>query len=152
MVKKFKAETLDLDLELTLLDGTVEEVKPKIPLNANGVEQLLAGWKVLENTYFSEAALAKNAERKRQEKLKAIEEGEDPEASGPDESTNMLPFKLSATRLAFVYDKPAEWWLENFFSDALSEITIYIIETITGAKKKSTNSNQSQNSDDSGSE
>lgn len=152
-MKKFKAETFDLDLELTLLDGTTAELKPKIPLNANGVEMILAGWKSLENRYFSEAALAKNAERKRQEKLRAIEEGEC--AGGqdePDESANLLPFKLSASRLAFVYDKPTEWFLENFFANALSEITAYIIETITGAKKKSVNSNPLPSSTDSESE
>ncbi len=152
-MKKFKAEMLDLDLELTLLNGTTEELKPKIPLNANGVEMLLTNWKALENKYFDEAAQAKNAERKRQEKLRAIEEGENVGGQDErDESASLLPFKLAASRLAFLYNKSTEWFLENFFSDALTEITTYIIETITGAKKKSANSNPLPSSEDSESE
>ena len=152
-MKKFKAAALDLDMELTLLDGTVTELHPKIPLNANGVEMILKGWKSLENKYFDEAARVKARLKKRGEKLKAIEKGEDiNEENEQVEDAGLLPFKLSASRLALVYDKPAAWFLENFFAETLTEITTYIIETITGSKKKSMNSNQSPGSVDSESE
>lgn len=57
------------------------------------------------------------------------------EAEGADK-VNLL-----ARELEVVYDKPAEWWSANFDIATLSDIVVFVAETIGGVQKKELSSN-----------
>ena len=119
MSKSFKAETVEIDLELTTLEanrkakdeGSEPEVtklslKIGLVLSADKVTSIVREWTTLE---------------KKREEDKGI------------------VFEVMATELAMLYDRPKEWWLENFDTNTLNEILKHVAREIARVKKSTKN-------------
>ena len=62
---QFKAKAIDLDLELTLLNGEEIKLSPKIPINTKNIITIIKNWRTLENNQrASVKASEKAAEQK----------------------------------------------------------------------------------------
>lgn len=115
-MQSFTAETIDIDLELTTLDGEKISLAPKIVLNAKVVTGLFKEWDLLE--------------KNRKEKGSQFE-----------------IFEVQAIELAGIYDKPKEWWLENFDISTLNKILTFVAEALAKVKKNTPSSKPSSRSD-----
>jgi len=138
-MKTFSAQAFDLDLELTMLNGETVELKPKELPSAGNVERILMLWRKLEEVFKDTEIQFDIATKKREEDIK---NGKKVESIG---DSNKLTFDLVAARLSIVYDKPKDWFMNNFHIDTLNKITEYISMEMTGFKKKSLNSTRSKN-------
>ena len=138
-MKIFEAKVFDLDLELTMLNGDIAKLQPKKLPSSSNVDFILNAWKKLEENFHDNEVLEEIFLKKRDESLK---NGEVP--SGKDR-IERHPFDLVSARLAFVYDKPKEWFADNFHIGTLNQVTKYISEEMTGFKKNSANSTPSKN-------
>lgn len=106
---KFKANKTDLDLELTLLDGTEILIEYKEALNAAKAQEMLTNFINMEDTFAT------------QNKKKQY---------------SVMPFDQVAIILSTVYDKDREWWVNNFDGATLHEIYMHVLSEIKGLKKK----------------
>jgi len=111
-VKSFKAEAIDVDLELTTLGGEEITLKPKPVLNAKNITAMFKQWDKLE-------------------------------ANRKETGSQFDVFETQAIELAGVYDKPKEWWLENFTIRTLDEILSHVAQTLAKVKKNTPNSKPS---------
>lgn len=100
---EFKAEKIDLDLDLTLLSGEVLKLSPKFEVTTSKVIEILNVWNRIEK---------ENKENKK------------------------VAFDIIAEELSCVYDKPEQWWKDNFDPATLQQILIHVAETVGGLKKK----------------
>ena len=127
---KFESEKLDLDLELTTIDGDVEPLAPKIKINTTKTLELIEQWGVMEK----EQAIEKKKEEK------AEKEGKEYKSK-----TRKNPFKTIAIELAMIYPKDEKWWMDNFDIVTLGKIMTHVAETMGGVKKKEKSSKSSSN-------
>ncbi len=134
---KFKAEKLDLDLELTTLDGDVVSMSPKTKVNTTKTLQIIEQW----------GAMEEEQEAERREEEKAKKEGKEYKAK-----KRKNPFEIIAIELEMLYSKDAKWFMDNFDVPTLGKIMTHVAETMGGLKKKETNSESSSNSKSSTSE
>ena len=109
---KFEARKIDLDLELTTLDGSTFKLKPTIKTSANSSLKMLNLFEAIEND---------NAEERKKDESVAI--------------------KIIAQQLASVYDKDQEWFMDNFDVRTLSEIIGYVSSAMVGLVKNEEGSN-----------
>ena len=128
---KFESEKLDLDLELTTIDGDVEPLAPKIKINTTKTLELIEQWGVMEK----EQAIEKKKEEK------AEKEGKEYKPTGKRKN----PFEIIAIELEMIYPKPAQWWMDNFDIVTLGKIMTHVAETMGGVKKKEKSSKSSSN-------
>jgi len=128
---KFETEKLDLDLELTTIDGDVEPLAPKIKINTTKTLELIEQWGAMEK----EQAIEKKKEEK------AEKEGKEYKPTGKRKN----PFEIIAIELEMIYPKPAQWWMDNFDIVTLGKIMTHVAETMGGVKKKEKNSKSSSN-------
>ena len=144
---EFKAKNIDLDLELTLLNGNEELLKPKIIMNTTNMISIVKQWRILEEQQKDARALD---EKIRKEKIKKEKETGikdeineiDGEAIAEKEGSNLLlSFEVMAIELAMIYDKDKTWWLENLDFSTIGEILQHVAQTIGGLKKSTANSN-----------
>ena len=134
---KFKAEKLDLDLELTTLDGDVVSMSPKTKVNTTKTLQIIEQW----------GAMEEEQEAERREEEKAKKEGKEYKAK-----KRKNPFEIIAIELEMLYSKDAKWFMDNFDVPTLGKIMNHVAETMGGLKKKETNSKSSLCSKSSASE
>ncbi len=134
---KFKAEKLDLDLELTTLDGDVESMSPKTKVNTTKTLQIIEQWGIMEKEQADEKRKEEEAKKKNVEY-----EGK----------KRKSPFEIIAIELEMIYPKDAKWFMDNFDVPTLGKIMTHVAETMGGFKKKETSSKSSSNSKGSASE
>lgn len=108
---KFQAEKPDLDLDLVTLSGEQILVKPKKIVNGQTAIEITNHWIKLE--------------KEQKKKRETNEEG-------------LAVMEVIAKELAYIYDKEANWFLNNFDVATLNEILMYVAETLGGIKKKQT--------------
>ncbi len=134
---KFKAEKLDLDLELTTLDGDVESMSPKTKVNTTKTLEIIEQWRIME------------IEQEEVKKEEAKAKKEKKEYKGKRLKN---PFEIIAIELEMLYPKSAKWFMDNFDVPTLGKIMTHVAETMGGLKKKETNSKSSLSSKSSASE
>ena len=118
---KFTAEKIEIDLELTTL-GEAQRAKaegdePKVI--ELSLKLILDAQKVIN--------IVKEWNILEKKKHENIE----------------LPFEVMAIELAMLYDRPKEWWLENFDVTTLNKILKHVAGAMAGLKKSPKNSKQS---------
>jgi len=134
---KIETEKLDLDLELTTIDGNVVPLSPKVKINTTKTLELIDQWQEMEKVQA--------VEKKKEEK--AEKEGKEYKSKN-----RKNPFEIIAIELEMIYPESAEWFMDNFDIVTLGKIMTYVAETMGGIKKKETNSKSSSNSKGSTSE
>ena len=155
---KFKAEAADLDLELTLLSKTVDGecvpgevilLSPKLLMNVKNVERIVRDWSLLEKKRKPKKKKPKAEKDAGKNSAKAVIDYLDAEAEdkADDEDEVDFPFETIAIELSMVYDRPKEWWLENFDISTLNDIMKFVGQGIANVKKKPGKSKQSSRSD-----
>ena len=127
-MKSFVAERVEIDLELTTLEeatrAEIDGDKPVPILLAIKPTLVLSATKV--TSIVKEWTVLED---------KRKEEGE------------VVPFDVMAVELAMLYDKPKEWWLDNFNTNTLNNILMHVAGELAGVKKSSKSSKQSSRSD-----
>lgn len=134
---KFETEKLDLDLELTTIDGDVESLSPKIKINTTKTLELVEQWGVMEKEQAIEKRKEEIAEKEGKEYKSKIRKN---------------PFETIAIELAMIYPKDEKWWMDNFDIVTLGKIMTHVAETMGGIKKKEKSSKSSSSSKGSASE
>ena len=119
MSTKFTAKKIDLELELTTLDGKEEKLNVVGPINTKKCISIMEQWGKIEDDH--NAIVKKNKELE--------EEGKEP-------LKIKFPYEVLAIQLALVYDKPKEWFMDNFEPQVLLEIVTHVADSIKIAKKK----------------
>ncbi len=103
---KYVAKKLDLNLELTTLTGEEFKLSPKLIINGTNCVKLANEWKLLEQINND----------KTENKLSGLE--------------------LVAIELSYIYEKPKQWFIDNFDPVTIKEIVTYVAETMGGIQKK----------------
>ncbi len=122
MGAKFSAKKIDLELELTTLNGD------EVTLDIEGVAtttkciSIIEQWGKIENDHND--LLKKNEELKEEGKPQLKEKA-------------TSSYELLALQLSLVYPKQKEWFLDNFEPQALLDIVNHVVDSIKTAKKKS---------------
>lgn len=108
-MKEFSAKTLDLELQLTGLDGEEKIFKPSpdFKYDANSLNNVLTTMMKMENEY--------NDKKVKERKISAAE--------------------LLCSELELVYDNIKEYLLSNFDIGTIREILFYVSATIGGYQK-----------------
>ncbi len=134
---KFAVKKLDLDLELTTLDGDVVSLAPKVKINTTMTLRIIEQWRTMEEEQADEKR-KEEAAKKKKEKYEG--------------KKRMSAFEVISIQLEMLYPKSAKWFMDNFDIPTLGEIMTHVAETMGGLKKKETSSKSSSNSKDLGSE
>ena len=129
---KIETEKLDLDLELTTIDGNVVPLSPKVKINTTNTLRLIDQWQEMERV--------QEIEKRKEEK--AIKEGKEYKPTGKRKN----PFEIIAIELEMIYPKDLNWWMDNFDIVTLGKVMTYVAETMGGVKKKEKSSKSSSSS------
>jgi len=121
MGTKFTATKIDLELELTTLNGEKIMLDMEGDATTTKCISIIEQWGKIEEDHNS--LLMKN------NKLK--EAGKEPSKEKVSSS-----YELLALQLSLVYPKPKEWFMDNFEPQVLLDLVNHVVDSIKTAKKK----------------
>jgi len=124
MGTKFTATKIDLELELTTLDGTEVMLDIDGGVTTAKCVSIIEQWGKLETDH--------NELLKKNEQLK--EEGKE-----PSKDKMIQSYEILAIQLSLVYPKDSKWFLDNFEPQTLLNLVNHVVDSIKTAKKKSKN-------------
>ena len=109
---EFVVKKIDLDLDLTLLDGTVHKFEPRVPTDLRSLLAMVKRWD-------------------------KVNEVNDAKGTKDEKEVNekVTPFELFADRFVELYGQTADWWLDNCNAETMTSIAKYVNRTIGGVKK-----------------